>query len=268
MSFANKVFVVTGANSGMGYDTAKYLASEGAKVYITGRNADAIAKAAAELGDNVVPVVANAASIADSVKLAETIAANGDKLDGYEHFWRLIRPLFLTSFILSRLFVNAGIATFCPFEYVTEAAFDDLFNTNVKGAYFTVQKLLPVLRDGSSVVLNGSYYVHKGLTATSPYTATKAAVNSFAKTLSRDLLPRKIRVNVVNPGPIYTPIFTKTGLPAEALEGIGKQVLAEMPVGRIGAVDDITGYVAFLLSEKSTFILGTELTIDGGMSQL
>uniref|UniRef100_A0A7S3MEL2 Uncharacterized protein n=1 Tax=Spumella elongata TaxID=89044 RepID=A0A7S3MEL2_9STRA len=248
MSFANKVFVVTGANSGMGFDTAKYLAEEGAKVYITGRNAKAISDAAFDIGHKVIAVPANQASIADSEKLAETIAANGDKLDG--------------------LYVNAGVAVFYPFEHTTEEAFDTVFNTNLKGAYFTIQKLLPVLKDGSSIVLNGSNTAHMGVASTSAYAATKAGLNSLAKTLSRDLLPRRIRVNVVNPGPIATPIVTKVGIPADMVDEVMKGFIAQVPVGRIGRPDEITGYVAFLLSDKSTFILGTELTIDGGFSQL
>ena len=164
--------------------------------------------------------------------------------------------------------MNAGVGTFVPFEATTEEVFDQVFNTNVKGTYFTIQKLLPVLKDGSSVVINGSSAVHSGFAGCSVYTASKAAVNSFAKTLSRDLLPRKIRVNVVNPGPITTPIFGKTGMPAEVVDGIMAEVVKGVPLGRFGTCDEITGYVAFLLSDKSTFILGTELTIDGGMSQL
>ena len=167
-----------------------------------------------------------------------------------------------------RLYVNAGVAAFVPFEYTTEEVFDQMFNTNVKGAYFTIQKLLPVLKDGSSIVINGSICGHKGDAASSAYSASKAAVNSFAKTLSRDLLLRKIRVNVVNPGPITTPIMSKTGLPVEVLDGIRAQLVTGIPVGRMGTVEEVTGYVAFLLSHKSTFILGTELSIDGGMSQL
>eukprot|EP01032_Pedospumella_encystans_P016899 gene16899-19261_t len=248
MSFVNKVFVVTGANSGMGFDTAKFLAEEGAKVYITGRNAEAIATAASQIGRNTIAVTANQASIADSSKLAEIIATNGDKLDG--------------------LYVNAGVAVFSPFENTTEELFDSLFNTNVKGAYFTIQKLLPVLKDGASVVLNGSNSTHLGIGTTSVYASTKAALNSFAKTLSRDLLPRRIRVNVVNPGPIKTPIAYKSGVPTEVADAIMNSLATQVAIGRIGRVDEITGYVAFLLSDKSTFILGTELTIDGGMSQL
>ena len=167
-----------------------------------------------------------------------------------------------------RLYVNAGIAVFCPFENTTEATFDNLFNTNLKGAYFTIQKLLPVLRDGSSVVLNGSGTVHVGIAGHSAYAATKAGLNSLAKTLSRDLLPRRIRVNVVNPGVIATPIATKLGLPADVVGEVMKGLQTQIPIGRIGRVDEITGYVAFLLSDKSTFILGTELTIDGGHTQL
>ena len=164
--------------------------------------------------------------------------------------------------------MNAGVGTFVPFELTTEEVFDQVFNTNVKGTYFTIQKLLPVLKDGSSIVINGSNSTHLGFAAASAYSATKAAVNSFAKTLSRDLLPRKIRVNVVNPGPITTPIFGKTGMPAEVVDGIKLEVVKGVPLGRFGSCDEITGYVAFLLSDKSTFILGTELTIDGGLSQL
>ncbi len=167
-----------------------------------------------------------------------------------------------------RLYVNAGVAVFCPFENTTEEAFDNLFNTNLKGTYFTIQKLLPVLKDGSSIVINGSATVHVGIAGHSAYAATKAGLNSLAKTLSRDLLPRRIRVNVVNPGLIATPIATKLGLPADAVDEIMKGLATQIPVGRIGRVDEITGYVAFLLSDKSTFILGTELTIDGGHTEL
>ena len=168
----------------------------------------------------------------------------------------------------SRLYVNAGIGLFQPTELVDEASFDVLFNTNVKGAFFTIQKLLPVIKDGASIVLNGSGVIHLGLPATPIYSATKAALNSFAKTLSRDLLPRRIRVNTVNPGVIDTPIMTKVGLSAEEAAGASKKFETDTPVGRVGRPDEITGYVAFLLSDKSTFILGTELTIDGGMTQL
>ena len=161
-----------------------------------------------------------------------------------------------------------SISVFCPFEHTTEEAFDTVFNTNLKGTHFTIQKLLPVLKDGSSIVLNGSNSAHMGVAATSAYAATKAGLNSLAKTLSRDLLPRRIRVNVVNPGPIATPIVTKVGIPSDMVDEVMKGFIAQVPVGRIGRPDEITGYVAFLLSDKSTFILGTELTIDGGFSQL
>lgn len=163
------------------------------------------------------------------------------------------------------MFANAAVAKFVPFELVDEEQFDDTFNTNAKGVYFLIQKLLPVLKDGSSIVLNGSVVAYTGNPATSVYSATKAAINSFAKTLSRDLLSRKIRVNVVNPGPIDTPGLGKIGMDAEIIKGA---MAAQNPLGRIGTPDEITGYVAFLLSDKSTFILGTELTISGGAGQL
>jgi NAD(P)-dependent dehydrogenase (short-subunit alcohol dehydrogenase family) len=151
---------------------------------------------------------------------------------------------------------------------VDEAHFDDMFNTNIKGAFFTIQKLLPVLKDGSSIVLNGSCVANAGYAAGSVYTATKAALNSLAKTLSKDLLPRRIRVNTVNPGPVMTPIFDKLGLPEDAKAAMQDSFIATVPVGRFGDVREITGYVAFLLSDQSTFVLGTELTIDGGATQL
>jgi len=184
------------------------------------------------------------------------------------HKWLSTLPLTYQNNLVNSIFVNAGISKFAPFELVDEAFFDSLFNTNVKGAYFTVQKLLPVLKDGSSVVLNGSAITHGSNTANSVYPATKAAINSFAKTLSRDLLPRRIRVNTVNPGLVDTPGITKLGLPEEVLDGFLKQIDSLVPLGRIGTCDEITGYVAFLLSDKSNFILGTELTIDGGLTQL
>lgn len=164
--------------------------------------------------------------------------------------------------------MNAGIAKFAPIEAVDEAHFDEIFNTNIKGAYFTIQKLLPVLRDGSSIVLNGSVVAHLGFPASSVYSATKGALVTLARTLSKDLLPRKIRVNVVNPGPIATPIMEKFGFAPEALDAMTAQFATMVPLGRIGQVSEITGYVAFLLSDKSTFILGTELSIDGGIAQL
>ena len=157
------------------------------------------------------------------------------------------------------------MAGFVPFELVNEEQFDDMFNTNAKGVYFLIQKLLPALKDGSSIVLNGSVVAYTGNPATSVYSATKAAINSFAKTLSRDLLSRKIRVNVVNPGPIDTPGLGKLGVDTDVLKNA---MVAQNPLGRIGTPDEITGYVAFLLSDKSTFILGTELTISGGACQL
>ena len=166
------------------------------------------------------------------------------------------------------MFINAGIAKFAPFESVDEAHFDEIFNTNFKGAFFTIQKLLPVLRDGSSIVLNGSIAAIIGYPAASVYSVSKGALNTLAKTLSRELLPRKIRVNVVNPGPIETPIFSKMGLPVEAVQGMTKQMETMVPMGRMGHVSEITGYVAFLLSDQSSFILGTAISIDGGLTTL
>jgi NAD(P)-dependent dehydrogenase (short-subunit alcohol dehydrogenase family) len=170
--------------------------------------------------------------------------------------------------VLFSLFVNAGVAKFVPTEQVEEAHFDETFNINVKGAFFTIQKLLPVLRDGSSIVLNGSNIVHAGFPAAVVYAASKAALNSFAKSLSKDLLPRHIRVNVVNPGPTDTPIVHKFGWSPEQAEAATKALAQKVPIGRAAHPDEIAHYVLFLLSDKSSFILGTELTVDGGLTQL
>lgn len=164
---------------------------------------------------------------------------------------------------MNRVFINAGIGKFLSFESVDEAHFDEIFNTNFKGAYFTIQKLLPVINDGSSIVLNASGVVNAGFPALSVYSSTKAALNSLAKTLSRDLLHRRIRVNAVNPGLVDTLIWKKMNA-----EEMCEQLLTKVPAGRLGKPEEIASYVTYLLSDQSSYIIGTSLTIDGGLTQI
>jgi NAD(P)-dependent dehydrogenase (short-subunit alcohol dehydrogenase family) len=243
-----KVALVTGANSGMGLATAQLFAAEGAKVIITGRRKQETDEAAESSGPNVEGFVGDIASLADLDRLHDHIAGKYGKVD--------------------IIFANAGIGDFVPFGQVTEEQFDKVFDVNVKGTFFTVQKLLPLVPDGGSVILNGSIAGSRGIEAFSVYSATKAALRSFARTWTADLKARKIRVNVLAPGPINTPIFGKAGLTAEQVDGFKTQMATQVPLGRIGHVDEIAKPALFLASDDSSFITGIELTVDGGMAQV
>lgn len=244
-----KVAVITGGNSGIGYATAQQFLAEGAsQVIITGRNADAITKAANELGNNVTAIVSDAGSMADIAQLAEKIKAISETVDV--------------------LFINAGIAAFAPIGHADEQHFDATFDTNVKGPYFTIQALLPLLTDGASIVLNGSINANVGMAGSSVYSASKAALKSFAKVISADLMDRKIRVNVVSPGPVTTPIWTKMGMEAEQLQQMATGVQSQIPMGRFGTSDELARVVTFLASSDSSFMAGAEVVADGGMSTL
>ena len=196
---AGKVALVTGGNSGIGLAAALAFAKEGARVVITGRDQATLDKAAAQLGENVIAVRSDAGSVADGIKLATLLQQQGVMLDA--------------------VFINAGVAKLAPFEAVGEEMWDATFNTNLKGPYFLIKALLPRLNPGAAIVLNGSINAHIGMPNTSVYAASKAALISLAKTLSSELLSRGIRVNVVSPGPVTTPIFGRLGLPAEQLSG-------------------------------------------------
>jgi NAD(P)-dependent dehydrogenase (short-subunit alcohol dehydrogenase family) len=169
---------------------------------------------------------------------------------------------------LDVLFVNAGVAAFAPVDQATEAHFDEHFAVNVKGAYYTVQKALPVLRDGASVFFNGSINGLIGMPGSSVYAATKAAVRSLARTLSADLKDRHVRVNVISPGPVSTPLYGRLGLPPEQLAAVAAGIQAQVPAGRFGEADEIAHAAVFLASDESRFFVGAELVADGGMSQL
>jgi len=246
--FEGKSVLVTGGSSGIGLAAAQAFAAEGARVVITGRDAAALAQAKASLGARSVAIRNDAGAIADAKGLASTLASQDILLDA--------------------VFINAGSARFAPFAEVDEAMWEQSFGTNVKGAYFQLQALLPRLNTGASIVLNGSINAHIGMPNSSVYAASKAALISLAKTLSAELLPRGVRVNVVSPGPISTPLYGKLGLDAAALETTAAQIQSQVPLGRFGEPHEVAATVLHLAGPESAFIVGTEIVIDGGMSQL
>ena len=246
--FAGKVALVTGGNSGIGLATALAFANEGARVVLTGRDQATLDKAAAQLGKNVIAMRSDAGNVADGIKLAGLLQQEGVMLDA--------------------VFINAGVAKLAPFEAVGEEMWDATFNTNLKGPYFLIKALLPLLNPGAAIVLNGSINAHIGMPNTSVYAASKAALISLAKTLSSELLSKGIRVNVVSPGPVSTPIYGRLGLPAEQLTEVAASIQAQIPLKRFGAPEEIASAVLYLASSDSAYIVGTELVADGGMSQL
>ena len=212
---------------------------------IAGRDQQTIEKAVKQIGGDTLAVRADVASLADLDALYEAVARKFGKID--------------------ILFANAGIAKFAPFEQSSEEFFDQQFDVNVKGLYFTVQKALPLLNDGASIILNSSVAGVKGTAMASVYAATKAAVRSFARTMTAELIGRGIRVNVVSPGPIETPIFGRTGLPKEEIDEWAKGILTTIPMKRFGQPEEVANAVAFLASSESSYISGQELFVDGGI---
>ena len=243
-----KVAVVTGGNSGIGLASAKRLQEEGARVVIAGRSKKTLDEAVKTIGNGVVAIQTDVAKLADIDKLYAEISKKLGKIDV--------------------LFVNAGVAKFAPFAETSESVYDENFDINIKGAYFTIQKAIPHLNDGASIVLNTSVAGIKGTTGTSAYSATKAALRSLARTAAAELAGRGIRVNAVAPGPIVTPIFGRTGLPQEAIDDFIKNVGGSVPMKRLGQPEEVAGAVAFLASSDSSYITGEELPVDGGMGQI
>ena len=243
-----KIALITGGNSGIGLATAKQFVDEGAYVFITGRRDPELATAVKEIGKNVTGVQGDVSNLGDLDRLFAQIKRENGKLD--------------------IVFANAGAAKYAPFGTITEELYDSLFNINVKGLLFTVQKALPLMPDGASIILNASIVASKGLPDWSVYSATKAAVRSFARTWTTDLKDRRIRVNAVSPGPIDTPglndLAASTGAGEERLKMISNSV----PLGRLGTPDEIAKAVVFLASDDSSYITGTELFVDGGMAQV
>jgi len=246
--FQDKTVLVTGGTSGIGLAAAKAFAAEGARVVITGRDAAALEKAQAELGPRALAIRNDAGVPASAKELAAALSGHGVKL--------------------SAVFLNAGMARFAGLADVTEALWDETFDVNVKGVFFQVQALTPLLDQGASIVINGSINAHIGMPNSAVYAASKAAVISLAKTLSAELLPLGARVNVVSPGPVHTPLYGKLGLDSAALEATAAQIQAQIPLGRFGTPDEIASTVLHLSAPESAFIVGTEIIVDGGMSQL
>jgi len=243
-----KVAVVTGGNSGIGLATAKRLQDEGARVAISGRSKKTLDEAVTSLGKTVLAVQSDVAKLADIDKLFSEVSQKLGKIDV--------------------LFVNAGVAKFAPLADTPESLFDEQFDINIKGAYFTIQKSLPFLNDGASIILNTSVASIKGTIGGSVYSATKAALRSLARTAAAELIGRGIRVNAVAPGPIETPIFGRTGLPQEIIDEVAQGFVSKNPMQRFGQPEEVAGAVAFLASQDASYITGVELNVDGGTGQI
>jgi NAD(P)-dependent dehydrogenase (short-subunit alcohol dehydrogenase family) len=243
-----KIALVTGANSGIGLATAKRFVNEGAYVFITGRREAELAAAAREIGKNVAGLPGDVSNLGDLDRLFTHIKQDKGRLDV--------------------LFANAGVATLAPFGTITEEFYESIFSVNVKGLLFTVQKALPLMPDGASIILNASIVGSKGLPANSVYAATKAAVRSFARTWTTDLKSRRIRVNAVSPGSIDTPGLSQLLGTSEAGQQRLKMISGSIPLGRLGTPDEIAKAVVFLASEDSSYITGIELFVDGGFAQV
>jgi len=243
-----KVAVITGGNSGIGLATAKRLLEEGAKVAISGRNQKTLEEATRTLGKDVLVVKADTAQLSETERLLKAANDRFGKIDV--------------------LFINAGVAKFAPLTDTPEALFDEQFDINIRGAYFTIQKAVPYLNDGASIILNTSVAGSTGFPNTSAYSATKAALRSLARTAAAEFAGRNIRVNAVAPGPIATPIFGRTGLPQEAIDDFAKEIIQKVPLKRFGQPEEIAGVVAFLASSDASYITGVELNVDGGLGQL
>ncbi|MGD9632369.1 MAG: SDR family oxidoreductase, partial [Pirellulales bacterium] len=244
-----KIALITGGSSGLGLATAELFVAEGARVFITGRRKEELDKAVAQLGGGTVAVQGDIAKLADLDRLFATIQKQAGRLDV--------------------LFANAGSGSFLPLGEITEEHYDKWFGINVKGTLFTVQKALPLMPAGSAIVINGSMVSIKGLPAFSVYSATKAALRSFARSWAVDLKDRHIRVNVVSPGTVVTPAYKNAlGLDQGQIDQMVDQAIATTPLGRAGTPDEIASAVLFLASDDSSYVNGAELFVDGGAAQI
>jgi NAD(P)-dependent dehydrogenase (short-subunit alcohol dehydrogenase family) len=238
-----KVAVITGGSAGIGLAAAKRFAEEGAYVFITGRRQAELDAAVKEIGPNATAVRADAADIASLTRLFDTVKAAKGRVDV--------------------LYANAGVYEFTPFGSITEQAYDRMFDINVKGVLFTVQHAVPLMADGGSIILTGSVAGSKGFEAASVYGATKAAIRSLARSLTSDLKARKIRVNVLSPGPTQTP-----GFDVFANNDVRNYMQSLVPLGRIGDADEIAKAALFLASDDSSYVAGVELFVDGGSAAI
>ena len=246
---AGKIAVVTGGTTGIGFASAKRFAAEGARVFITGRRQTEVDRAASAIGGNAAGIQADSTKMADLNRLYAKVKADAGRID--------------------ILFANAGGGSNLPLGSITEEQFDDTFGRNVKGVLFTVQKALPLLVDGASVILTGSTASVVAMPAFSVYGASKAAVRSFARNWTLDLKQRRIRVNVLSPGPTNTPgLVGLAGDDPAAQQGLLDQVASEVPLGRVADPDEIANVALFLASDESSFVTGIELFADGGQAQV
>ena len=241
-----KIAVITGGNSGIGLATAQQFVAEGAYVFITGRRQSELDAAVRQIGKNVTGVQSDVSNLADLDRLYSTVKQQKGRINV--------------------LFANAGLGEFAPLGAITEANFDKTFSVNVKGLLFTVQKALPLFQDGGSIILNASTSASKGFEAISVYSATKAAIRSFARSWTVDLKQRKIRVNAISPGPIDTPGLS--GLIQQQGDQLKKNLVSTVPMGRMGTANEIAKAVSFLASDDSSFVTGIELFVDGGQAQI
>jgi NAD(P)-dependent dehydrogenase (short-subunit alcohol dehydrogenase family) len=243
-----KVAVITGGNSGIGLATARRFVAEGAHVFLTGRRQAELDEAVAQIGRNVTGVQGDVSNLADLDRLFAAVQQQQGRLDV--------------------LFANAGVPALAPLGEITEEHFDKVFHINVKGLLFTVQKALPLFTDGGSIILNASFVASKGLESISVYSASKAAVRSFARCWTTDLKHRQIRVNVISPGYTETPIFNKAGLTQERVNELKVSFDAAVPMGRMGRADEVANAAVFLASDDSSYVAGIELFVDGGVAQV
>jgi NAD(P)-dependent dehydrogenase (short-subunit alcohol dehydrogenase family) len=243
-----KIALVTGGNSGIGLATAKRFVSEGAYVFVTGRRDTELAAAVKEIGHDVTGIRGDVSNLGDLDRLFEQITREKGKLD--------------------IVFANAGIAKYAHFGEISEELYDSIFDVNVKGLLFTVQKALPLMPDGATIILNASIVGSKGLPSNSVYSATKAAIRSFARTWTTDLKDRHIRVNAVSPGTTDTPGLSELLASSQVGEQRRKMISISVPLGRLGTSDEIAKAVVFLASDDSSYVSGVELFVDGGFAQV
>lgn len=243
-----KIALVTGGSTGIGLASAILFQEEGAKVAVTGRNRDSIAAAQKELGPGALAIASDTSKLADITALVEAIRQKFGRID--------------------ILFANAGTARFQPFGEIEESFYDDHFNTNVKGLFFTIQSALPLIPSGGSILLTASVVSRKGFSGSSVYAATKAAVRSFGRTLATELAPRGIRVNTLSPGPIATPLFDKMGLSDQAIGEIHQRFANSVALKRMGSPEEMAQAALFLVSDDASYVIGAELFADGGLAEL